>query len=110
MAITITDSQQFTLAAQGVDKKGKVTSVDGAVSFASSDPVLVVTPIDNLSANIVVGDVSAVTLPFNAQITATGDADLGAGVVPVTGVLDVTIVAGQAVNLVLTPGAPTEQP
>ena|SRR5215475_3795122 len=111
MAITITDSQQFVLAAQGVDKKGKPTELDGAVAFISSDPnLLVATPIDNLSATITVGPLTGVTLPVTAQITAEGDADLGAGVVPVLGVLDVTIVAGQAVNISLTPGTPTETP
>src|SRR5215813_9890310 len=63
MAITITDSQQFVLAAQGVDKKGRPTALDGAVAFTSSDEnLLVVTPIDNLSATIAVGPLTGATL------------------------------------------------
>lgn len=106
MAITITDSQQFDLAAQGVDKKGKPTSLDGAIAFTSSDPaILTVTPLTDTSATVVaVGELGV------AQITATGDADLGAGVVAVLGVLDVTVVAGPAVNIAINPGVPTEQP
>src|SRR5215475_7191268 len=64
MAITITDSQQFDLAAQGVDKKGKPTALDGAVAFVSSDAnILVATPTSDLSATITVGPLTDVTLP-----------------------------------------------
>lgn len=104
--ITITDSQQFTITAQPVDRKGNLAPVDGPLTFTSSDPALLtVTPIDATSASVVaVGPLGA------AQVVVTGDADLGAGVVPITGIEDVTIIAGQAVNLAVSSSAPTEQP
>lgn len=104
--ITITDSQQFIISAQPVDKKGNPAQVDGPLNFVSSDPALLaVTAIDAFSANCVaVGPLGA------AQVVVTGDADLGAGVVPITGIEDVVIIAGAAVNLGVTSGAPTEQP
>src|SRR5215831_6045589 len=80
MAIMITDTQQFTLTAQGVDKKGKPAPLDGAVSFVASDANLLTSvPVTDLSTTIGVGPLTGVTLPVTAQVTATGDADLGAG-------------------------------
>src|SRR5262249_32775936 len=103
--VTITDTQKFSLTVQGVDAKGNPTGLDGAVSFTSSDPaILSVTSTGDLSADVV-----AVGPLGTAQIVGSGDADLGSGVVPVTGILDVTVIAGQAVNIAIAPGPVAEQ-
>lgn len=104
--ITITDSQEFVVSGQPVDKKGNPAQVDGPLTFTSSDPtLLIVTPIDATSARC-----TAVGPLGDAQVVITGDADLGAGVVPITGIEDVHIIAGAAVNLAVSSSAPTEQP
>jgi hypothetical protein len=104
--ITITNAQMFALQAQGVDRKGKPAKIDGSIIFTSSDEsLLTVTPGDDgVSAVITaVGDLGV------AQIVAKGDADLSGGTVEVMGILDVEIVASQAVNIVISPGAIEEQ-
>ena len=40
------------------------------------------------------------------QVSVTADADLGEGVVTITGVLDLEVVGSQATSFVITPGAP----
>jgi hypothetical protein len=104
--LQLTDTQQVAVAVSALDKKGQPTAVQGIV-FASSDMAIVtVAPdaADPAKATIVAG------LPGIAQVTVTADADLGEGVQAITGALDITVVAGAAASLSVTPGAPTEQP
>ncbi len=106
MAITITDSQAFTATVSAVDAKGNSALIDGAPTWTSSDPLLLsVTPSPNsLSAHVAaVGPLGA------AQVKVTADADVGAGVHLLTGVLDVTIIGGAAVSLTIAPSVPVEQ-
>jgi len=80
--------------------------VEGVPVWASSDEtVLLVTPsVDGMSAMI---DTVA---PGTARITVSADADLGEGVVPLTGVTEDIIVtlgtAGLAATMTLTLGEP----
>jgi hypothetical protein len=106
--LTATQQEQVTLKV--TTKSGKPATLDGIPEWSSSDDsVATVTPAaDGMSAVIkAVNDVGGV-----CQITASGDADLGAGVIPITGFLDVTVAmgsGGQAAVFELIPGAPTEQ-
>lgn len=83
-----------------VDAKGNPAQVEGAPVWSSSDPSIVdvVPSVDGFSATVTPGAVGV------AQIKVEADADLGAGVVPVVGLVDVEVVAGQAVagNVSLT--------
>jgi hypothetical protein len=103
----MTDTQQVVLTVAFLDKKGNPAVVQGPPTWASSDPTIVaVTPsADGLSATAVAAGPEG-----QATVTVTGDADPGDGVVNVTGTLDITIGPSQAVNVGITPGAPTEQP
>lgn len=104
--VTMTDSQEFIITASPVDKRGNPAQVDGPLTFTPSDAALLtVTVINATSARV-----TAVGPTGTAQVVVGGDADLGAGVVPITGIEDVTIIAGQAVNLAVSSSAPTEQP
>lgn len=59
---------------------------------------------DGLSAEITpTGPIGTV------RVTVTGDADLGQGVTPIFGTLDVDITAGTAVGIEVTLDAPVEQ-
>lgn len=104
--LVLTDTQQCDLTLQPVDKKGQPAAIDGTPSWSSSNEAVVAVAVsaNGLSATLVAGILGT------AQINVTADADLGAGVVAVTGTLDVQVVAGQAVAVALTPGIPTEQP
>ena len=104
--LTLTDSQKCSLGPiQAVDAKGNTAPIDGVPTWVSSDAtVLTVEPsTDGLSAVV-----KAVGPLGNAQVTVTADADLGTGVVNVVGLLDVTVVAGQAVSLTVPVGTPEE--
>ncbi len=95
-----------------------VTKADGTpgevqnMVWASSDETVVTTEMD---ATGLAGFVNAVAASANpARIVCTGDADLGAGVVPLIGTSeDITVVqdpATQASSIVVNFGAPEARP
>jgi hypothetical protein len=106
--LNLTDSQDCVLSiGQGKDKKGQPTTVafDGVPVWAGSDDtVATVTPAaDGMSA------VVHAVIPGSMKVTVSGDADLGEGVQPVAGELDVEVSAGATVTFDIVPGTPTEQ-
>jgi hypothetical protein len=106
MGFVLIDDQKVALSIAPVDAKGNPAAVDGAPAWASSDETVltVAASADGLSATVTaVGKLGA------AQISVTADADMGAGTVPIAGVLDVSVVAGQAVSLSISTGTPEAQ-
>ncbi len=91
----ITDTQQVDLATKPVDKKGNPGQVDGVPVWASRDPTIatVEPAADGLSANV-----KAATELGTTQISVTADADLGSGVTPIVGTLQIDVVGGQAAS------------
>lgn len=81
-----------TLRVAFKDSEGNPAQVQGVPVWGQTDPALgTVTPAeDGMSATFDHGS------PSSGQINVTADADLGEGVVPVIGVLDVQIVPGDA--------------
>jgi hypothetical protein len=110
MAFTLRDDQKVLLSIQPLDAKGKPDAVDGAPTWASSDEtqVTVLAAADGLSATA-----SGVAPPADptalARIVVTANADLGSGVTPITGSLDLTITGGSAATITITPGTPANQ-
>lgn len=103
MAFTLTDIQQVTLAITAVDARGNPAKLDGAPVWATSDAALltVVPSEDGLSC------VATAVGPLGtAQVLVTADADLGAGIRELTGLLDVEIIASEALNITIVPGTP----
>jgi hypothetical protein len=102
-SMIITDVQKFTASIQPVDAKNNPAPVDGVPVWSSSNPaVLTVTASeDGMSATI-----TAVGPLGTAQVAVTADADLGEGVSPITGVLDVEVKASNAVSLSIATTAP----
>lgn len=110
MALVLSSTQQAALSFTVVDAKGNPAKVDGVPVWDSVDPTTVsVTPgADGMSAMVkAVGPVT--TAGTSVQVSVQVDADLGAGVTPLMGTLDVQIVAGQAVAVSLAAGTPEEQ-
>lgn len=103
MQVTLTDVQNVDASITIVDAKGNDAPVDGAPVWAASDPagILVVQALDGLTASI-----AAVGPLGTYQVTVNADADLGAGVVPLIGILDVVVVASQAVAISFGLGTP----
>jgi hypothetical protein len=103
--LQLTNTQQCGLAVSAVDRKGNAARVD-AIVFSSSDVSVATVAADDLDASKAL--VKAVA-PGTAQINVTADADLGDGVAPLSGTLDIVVVAGQAVGFVINTGTPEEQ-
>jgi len=111
LMVTLKDNQKVPLSISAVDAKGNAAPVqDGSVVFTSSDPALLTVGPDPDDAGNQLKAVATAVGPLGAaQVTVTADADLGDGVTTLTGLVDVEIVAGQAVSLAVAAGVPVDQ-
>jgi hypothetical protein len=103
----MTDTQQTVMTAKFVDKKGNPGQVDGVPEWLVDNPnVLQLTPAaDGMSCvALAVGPLG------NATVTLKADADLGAGVTPIMGTVDFTIVGSASTTVSIDVATPTEQP
>jgi hypothetical protein len=93
MAYTLPTDKKVDVKVSYQDAKGNAATVDGAVTWDTSDTAIcgVAPRGDSTEATLTPGTVG------NAQISATADADLGEGVTTIVCTMDVTVVAGQAV-------------
>ena len=103
----LTDSQQETLSIQPLDKKGKPAKLDGVPVWASSDETIAT--VDASADSTGLTAVLTAVSPGDCNVTVSGDADLGAGVTPIVGTLAVTVTAGQATQITINEGTPTDQ-
>jgi hypothetical protein len=109
MAYTLMVDYSVKVTVAYVDSYGNPARVDGDVAWASSDDTIAVVFTD--STNSLNAIVQAQTKTGQAQVTATADADLGEGVRSLVTLMDVTVVAGEAVAGTITPqGDPIPPP
>lgn len=104
----LTDMQKVGLAIQPVDGAGNPAKIDAApvwdVIGANPEILTVTASDDGLSAEVVtVGPLGT------AQVRVVADADLGMGVKPITGILDVEVIASEAVAVVVNAGEPEDR-
>lgn len=101
--LVLTNVQQVTLTLEALDQYGNVAKIDGVPAWQVSDPAIgTITPAaDGLSAVFVTTAVLG-----TIQVSAQADADLGAGVRPLTATLDIAVEASEAVALGLKAGVP----
>jgi hypothetical protein len=102
MAFILTTVQKVTATVSFVDASGAPARVDGVPSWSSSDPSVT---IENVSADGMSADVVAQSIG-TAQVSVSADADMGAGVRPVTAVADIEVQAAEAVSAAIGFGAP----
>jgi len=108
MAYTLPVDQKVDVQVAYVDAKGNPAAVDGNPTWSSSDPSLLDVVAD--AANAFIAHVVPVGPAGNAQVKVEADADLGAGTKSLVTLMDVTMVAGEAVAGTITPaGAPVPQ-
>ena len=102
MLITITNEQKVQVTLAPTTAAGNPATLDGAPvwTVASGDATLEVAT-DGLSAFLVSG-----AADVTSQIEITADADLGEGVVTLTDVVDLAVVAAQASALGLNVNTP----
>jgi hypothetical protein len=93
MLVNMTDVQKFGAAIAVTDARGNPAAIDGVPEWSTSEEtVLTVEPAaDGLSAVVRAAGTIGV-----GQVVVSLDADLGDGVRPLTGVLDVSVVASEA--------------
>jgi hypothetical protein len=96
------DDKSVSATASFVDAKGNAAQVQGTPVWETDRPDLLVM-IDNGIGSVIV---SALGPLGSGQVTCTGDADLGDGVVPVILLGTVEVIAGTAVGGVINFGAP----
>jgi hypothetical protein len=109
MSYTLMVDYSVKVTVAYTDQYGNPARVDGDVVWSSSDDTIAIVFTDSTdSMNAIV---QAQTKTGQAQITATADADLGDGVRNLVTLMDVTIVAGEAVAGTITPsGDPIPPP
>jgi hypothetical protein len=84
-----------------VDQGGNPAAVDGDVTWTSSDESIVLVSVDD--SNSMKCRMTSLGKTGQVQISATADADLGSGVTELVTLMDVSIVAGEAVAGTITP-------
>jgi hypothetical protein len=109
VAYTLPSGMQVQVQVTYVDANGNPATVDGLVAWNSSEAGIVDVIVDPTDSTL--ATVQAAAGLGAAQVTATADADLGAGTRPLVTLMDVTVVAGEAVAGTITPvGPPTDIP
>jgi hypothetical protein len=105
--VSIKDTQKVSGQLKPKDSKGNATTVQaGSVNYDSTDAnvcTVVKDPDDETKFTVTAG------APGVAQVNFTADADLGEGVVQVSGSLAVEVTAGQATTLGVELGEPVDQ-
>ncbi len=103
MAFNLSTVQKVPLTCAFVDASGAPAVVDGIPTWSSSDPAIC--EIINVSADGLSCEASSVAIG-TAQVSVSADADMGAGVRAVVGVLDIEVLAAEAVSAAISAGAP----
>jgi hypothetical protein len=96
-------NQSLPISIKPVDQFGNAAAVDGIPAWSLSDPAMgsIAVAQDGMSAQFTpAGQVGSVVVQVSA------DADLGAGIVSIMGSLQVDLLAGDAVAVQITAGAP----
>jgi hypothetical protein len=110
MAYTLPVDKQVKVKVSYVDAQGNPASVDGAVRWSSSDDKIAEVFADEVAEK----SFEAVVVPRGVgqvQILADVDADMGDGVRPLATLMDIAVIAGEAVAGVIEPvGAPGDIP
>jgi hypothetical protein len=95
MAYTLPVDHMINVQVAYVDAHGNPAAVDGAVVWASSDDTMATVAVDDTDSTKCA--ITPVGKVGSAQVTATADVDMGAGVQNLITTLDLTLVAGEAV-------------
>jgi|SRR5215475_14291576 len=101
MSYTLPSRMQVHAQVAYVDAAGNPAVVDGDVTWASSNDLIVAVTTNTADTTKVL--IAGVGLAGQAQVTATADADLGDGVRTLVTTMDVEVIAGEAVAGTITP-------
>ena len=91
---TVTSGSRYSLAVTWEDADGQPAKVDGKTTWTSSDPAKATVTAG--TGNSQIATLVSLGPTGNVQIQASADADMGDGMKPVTSVMDITIIGGEA--------------
>src|SRR5262245_53378573 len=100
---TLPDGQQVQVKISYVDAQGNPAEVDGDVAWSSSDENIATVTVDPSDSTLAVVAATVGGAIGQVQIIATADADLGAGTRELVTLMDVDVVAGEAVAGTISP-------
>jgi len=101
MAYQLPADHQIEVRVDYVDAGGNPAAVDGPVEWSvAPDGIVTVTP-DGSDSQLCM--LTPVGPAGNCQVSVTADADLGAGIKSLVTMLDVSVIAGEAVAGTITP-------
>jgi len=106
MAYNLPNDHFVDVQVAWTDAKGNPAQVDGPTSWNTSDQNIAGVDADGTDSTK--ARVTPGANIGNAQVSASADADLGQGVTTITCLMDVTVVAGQAVAGTITPAGPPQ--
>jgi hypothetical protein len=101
MAYTLPVAKQVHVQVAYVDTGGNPATIDGDVSWSSSDNSIAAVLVDSTDTTKAI--VRSGTKLGQVQVTATADADLGDGIREIITPMDVSVVAGEAVAGTISP-------
>ncbi len=110
MALILTDEQQVTLTLLPKTNKGNPAKIDGVPTWSTSNPAVLTVTADPADPTGLTALAVAVGPVGTAQVQVVADADLSPEVRQLTSVLDVEVVAAEAVTLDIAAGVPTLTP
>lgn len=102
--LALPNDHKVTASIQPIDAKGNPAAIDGLAAWTSSNPNIAA--LQNISADSLSADIVPATNVGSCQINVQADADLGSGITNITGILDVQVVAGQAVGFTIQTSPP----
>lgn len=108
MALVLTATQQCELSIEVVDAKGNPAKVDGVPEWSSAEEAYVTVEASSDGMSAVAKAVGPVT-STPVQVNVTVDAELDDEVREIVGVLEISVVAGEAVSIGISAGEPEEQ-
>lgn len=106
VAPNMRNDQKLTATLTPVDKDGNEAKIDGVPTWVPKDPTLITMTPDASGLNCEIAGIGPLGI---AEFVASGDADLGAGVLPIFGTGSVPITAGKAVGFKLALSEPVDQ-
>jgi hypothetical protein len=101
--LTLKDTEKVTLSLTAVDAKNQPTAIPGTPSWSSSDTSIAALSVsaDGMTATLTAGNEGTARVTVSATLPGV--------TAPITGILDVTVTAGDAVGITIVAGTPTAQ-
>lgn len=106
MSLILTDEQECELQIELLTAAGNPGKVDGVPVWSVSNPSVVSITVEDGGLKALISSAGL----GECQVSVTVDADLGAGVRQVTGVLDVSVQPAEVVSVGILSGTPRSKP